>query len=175
MEKKVTNPVTEDVAKSYIKDIKDPAKGGFTHPHMVTGEDPTTTSIMVSKAGFEERTPTTRLTPKLLVKYATTHRGELVGAGHYFGGYEMRDDPSKPAETALDVSIGVPYTGRNREKLPLAEAMRLAAVNNQESVYDPRPNAAETFPMNPYYNRSIPADAGDKAAWASRWLSERLS
>lgn len=172
---KITTPVTEGVAAGYIEDLKNPEKGGFTHPHLVTGENPVGKNIMVSIAGREEQTPTKDLTPQLLVRYAKTHRGDLVGAGHHFGGYQMSETPGQPRQTALDVSVGVPFAGRNREKLPLAEAMRLAAVHNQESVYDPRLNAAQMFPMNPHFNREVPADAYDKEAWASRWLSERLS
>lgn len=174
MADKITNPVTESLASKYIEDIKDPNKGGFTHPHMVTGEDPTDKNIMVSLSGREQRIPTRGLRPPLLVKYATTHRGDLVGSGHYFGGYQMSPEVGKPEETALDVSVGVPFTGRNKEKLPLAEAMRVAAVHNQESVYDPRKNAAETFPKNPFYNKEVPAEAQDKDAWATRWLLDRL-
>lgn len=175
MADKITNPVTEEKAAEYIRDIKNPKKGGFTHPHLVTGEDPVGKNIMVSIAGREQQTPTRQLTPPLLVRYAKTHRGDLVGAGHYFGGYQMNPVKNQPRKAALDVSIGVPFVGRNREKLPLAEAMRLAALHNQESVYDPRPNAAQKFPSNPYYNKEVPADVSNKEAWASRWLSERLS
>jgi hypothetical protein len=166
-------PVTEEKAAQYIKDVKDPQKGGFTHPHMVTGYDPTGENLMVSLKGREERTPTARLTPQLLVKYGKTHRGDLIGTGHYFGGYEMRGEEGKPAETALDVSVGVPFKGRNREKLPLAEAMRVAAVNDQESVYDPRPNAATPFPLNPHFQKAVPSYASNKEEWGSRWVAER--
>lgn len=164
----------ESKAQQYVKDIKDPDVGGFTHPHIVTGEDPVGSNIMVSLPGREERIPTAQLRPSLLVKYARTHRGDLVGAGHYFGGYQMDPEEGKERETALDVSVGVPYAGRKREKLPLAESMRLAALYNQESVYDPRPNAATPFPKNPYYKGEVPSYAQDKNEWASRWLAERL-
>lgn len=174
MANEVTNPVTPEKASQYIEDVKNPDKGGFTHPHMVTGEDPTNKNLMVSLQGREQQVPTRDLKPELLVKYATTHRGDLVGAGHYFGGYQMDPVEGQPRQTALDVSVGVPFAGRNREKLPLAEAMRVAAVHNQESVYDPRLNAAQMFPKNPHFNQEVPADAQDKQAWASRWLLERL-
>ena len=167
-------PVTEEIAKGYIKDLKTPGVGGFTHPHLVTGTDPTGENIMVSLSGREERIQTRKLRPELLVKYARTHRGDLIGAGHYFGGYELDRKAVKPPTTALDVSVGVPFAGRNKEKLPLAEAMRVAAVHNQESVYDPRPNAAEMFPQNPYYQGDVPEYAKNKEEWASRWLLNRL-
>lgn len=174
-DKDVNYPVTRALATGYIKSIKNPDEGGFTHRHVMTGENPIDKNIMVSTAGFEQKVETSRLTPSLLVKYAKTHRGNLVGAGHYFGGYQMDPVPGRQREAALDVSVGVPFAGRNKEKLPLAEAMRLAAVYNQESVYDTRVNAATKFPRNPYYNKPVPADVGDKEAWTSRWLLERLS
>jgi hypothetical protein len=169
-------PVTKKQATGYVEAVKNPDQGGFTHPHIVSGEDPTDKNIMVSLKGAEQQTPSNEITPRHVVRYARTHRNELVPAGRHLGGYLMGPmEGQQMRNVALDVSIGVPFKGRNAEKLPLTEAMRIAAVNDQESVYDPRPRAANMFPSNPHFKGEVPADAGNKDAWASRWLSERLT
>jgi hypothetical protein len=178
MAEEITNPVTKELATEYVRKVNDPDDAGFTHPHMVTGEDPTNKNIMVSLPGREKLIRSQVFTPHAIQQYAEQNIGDLTQEKKYLGGYMMDPEVGRPADdrdVALDVSVGVPFSGRNAEKLPYVEAMRLAALHNQQSVYDPRPRAASMFPANPYYKKDVPDYAKDKDEWASRFILDALS
>lgn len=161
---------TRALARGYAKKLRE-ERSGFTQPHLVTGEDPTESSIMVSRAGHEKRVPIGEVTGRSVVQYARNKKTELVQPKQYMGAYPMEEEPT----VAFDVSIGVPFKGPNKDPLPYAEAMRLAAVHNQESVYDPRKRASSMFPKNPHYKKGAPKEAANRAEWESSWMSSRLT